>query len=232
MYRTGDVARRLPNGEIQVLGRADTQIKLRGFRIELEEIEAVLSRSVGTAAVALREERPGAPMLVGYLVRASAEGRSDEELRAKLAEHLPEYMIPSIWVRLDSLPMTPNGKLDRSALPAPDIAAPQEQAFAAPKTPLEESLASIWAEVLKVDRVGRDSDLFSLGADSIRLFQIAARANRQGIRLSARQLLDHRTVAALAAALETDDSAAPAAGRRANSLRRLYPVAAKGGATT
>ena len=137
-------------------------------------------------------------------------------------------MIPSIWVRLDSLPMTPNGKLDRAALPAPDITAPQEQAFAAPKTPLEESLASIWAEVLKLDRVSRDSDLFSLGANSIHLFQIAARANRKGIRLSARQLLDHRTVAALAALLETEAGRPSAvAESRPNPLRRLYPISAK-----
>ena len=100
--------------------------------------------------------------------------------------------------------LTPNGKLDRAALPAPDVVAPKEQAFAAPQTPLEASLASIWADVLQLDRVSRDSDLFSLGANSIRLFQIAARTNRQGIRLSARQLLDHRTIAALAAALETE----------------------------
>jgi amino acid adenylation domain-containing protein len=229
LYRTGDVARRLPSGEIQILGRADTQIKLRGFRIELEEIEAVLSRSIGAAAVALREDIAGKPMLVGYLAQASAEGRSDEALRAKLAEYLPDYMIPAIWVRLDSLPMTPNGKLDRAALPAPDITAPQEQAFAAPKTPLEESLASIWSEVLKLDHVSRDSDLFSLGADSIHLFQIAARANRKGIRLSARQLLDHRTVAAVAALLETEGDrpfATPAS--RPDSLRRLVPLGAKG----
>jgi acyl-coenzyme A synthetase/AMP-(fatty) acid ligase/aryl carrier-like protein len=233
LYRTGDFARRLPTGEIQVLGRADTQIKLRGFRIELEEIEAVLSRNVGAAAVALREDTAGKPMLVGYLVQASAEGRSDEALRSKLGEDLPDYMIPSIWVRLDSLPVTPNGKLDRAALPAPDIGAPQEQAFAAPKTPLEESLASIWAVVLKLDCVSRDSDLFSLGADSIHLFQIAARANRQGIRLSARQLLDHRTVAAVATLLETEGASPPAVVEsRPNPLRRLYPISAKGRGAT
>jgi amino acid adenylation domain-containing protein len=229
LYRTGDVARRLPSGEIQILGRADTQIKLRGFRIELEEIEAILSHSVGAAAVALREDIAGKPMLVGYLAQASAEGRSDEALRAKLAEDLPDYMIPAIWVRLDSLPMTPNGKLDRAALPAPDITAPQEQAFAAPKTPLEESLASIWSEVLKLDHISRDSDLFSLGADSIHLFQIAARANRKGIRLSARQLLDHRTVAAVAALLETEgDRPSSSPVSRPDSLRRLVPLGAKG----
>ena len=165
---------------------------------------------------------------MGYLAGASAEARSDEALRAKLAEDLPDYMIPSVWVRLDSLPVTPNGKLDRAALPAPDITAPQEQAFAAPKTPLEESLASIWAEVLNVDRVSRDSDLFFLGADSIRLFQIAARANRQGIHLSARQLLDHRTIAALAASLDKEESLPSAARSRASQLRHLFPLGSKG----
>ena len=154
LYRTGDVARRLPSGEIQVLGRADTQIKLRGFRIELEEIEAVLSRRVGPAAVALREDTAGKPMLVGYLAGALGGGACRMRwLRTRLAEDLPDYMIPSVWVRLDSLPVTPNGKLDRAALPAPDVSAAQERAFAAPETPLEASLASIWAEVLKVDRV-------------------------------------------------------------------------------
>ena len=108
--------------------------------------------------------------------------------------------------------MTPNGKLDRAALPAPDITASQEQAFAGPKTPLEVLLASIWAVGLKLDRVSLDSDLFSLGADSIHLFQIAARANRKGIGLSARQLLNHRTVAAVAALLETAGVVPPGVG--------------------
>ena len=233
LYRTGDFARRLPSGEIQVLGRADTQIKLRGFRIELEEIEAVLSRSVGAAAVALREDIPGRPMLVGYLEGISAHAQSDEGLRAKLSEDLPDYMIPSVWVRLNSLPVTPNGKLDRAALPAPNIAAAHDPAFAAPKTPLEKSLASIWAEVLKVDQVSRDSDLFSLGADSIHLFQIAARANGKGIRLSARQLLEHRTVSELAALLEAEgDRPAVAPESRPSPLRRLYPLDAKGSGAT
>ena len=233
LYRTGDFSRRLPTGEIQLLGRADTQIKLRGFRIELEEIEAVLSRNVGAAAVALRQDSAGKPMLVGYLVGASAEGWSDEALRSKLGEDLPDYMIPSIWVRLNSMPVTPNGKLDRAALPALEITVPQEQAFAAPKTPLEESLASIWAGVLKLDRVSRDSDLFSLGANSIHLFQIAARANRKGIGLSARQLLDHRTVAAVAALIETDGGSPSAVAEpRPNPLRRLYPISAKGRGAT
>ena len=231
LYRSGDVAKRLPSGQIQILGRADTQIKLRGFRIELEEIEAVLSRSVGPAAVALREDAPGKPMLVSYIAGASARAWTDEALRAKLAEEVPDYMIPSVWVRLDSLPVTPNGKLDRRALPQPH--GPHETAFAAPKTPLEESLVAIWAEVLKAGHVGRDSDLFSLGADSIHLFQIAARANGKGIHLSARQLLDHRTVAALAAFLETEsDRPSTVPESRTNPLRRLFPLGAKERAAT
>ena len=233
LYRTGDLAQRLPTGEIKLLGRADTQIKLRGFRIELEEIEAVLSRRVGPAAVALREDTAEKAILVGYLAGAPAKASSDEMVRSSLAEDLPDYMIPSVWVRLESLPINPNGKLDRAALPAPDVSAPQKRVFAAPQNPLEASLASIWAEVLKVERVSRDSDLFSLGADSIHLFQIAARANRQGIRLSARQLLDHRTVAALAAALEAEgDVTFPATESRANQLRRLFPLGAKGRTVT
>ena len=233
LYRTGDIARRLPSGEIQLLGRADTQIKLRGFRIELEEIEAVLSRRVGLAAVALREDTADKPILVGYLAGAPTKASSDEVVRSSLAEDLPDYMIPSIWVRLESLPLTPNGKIDRAALPAPDVGAPQERVFAAPENPLEASLASIWAEVLKVDRVARDSDLFSLGANSIHLFQIAARANRQGSRLSARQLLDRRTIAALAASLEMEGGATfPATESRANPLRRQFPLVAKGHTAT
>jgi aryl carrier-like protein len=189
----------------------------------------VLSRRVGPAAVALREDTPDKSILVGYLAGLPEKARSDEAVRSSLAEDLPDYMIPTVWVRLESLPLTPNGKLDRAALPAPDIGAPKEQAFEAPQTPLEASLASIWAEVLKLDRVSRDSDLFSLGADSIHLFQIAARANRRGIRLSARQLLDHRTVAALAASLETEDGATfHATESRANQLRHLFPLGAKG----
>ena len=123
--------------------------------------------------------------------------------------------------------MTPNGKLDRTALPSPE--APQEREFVAPETPLEESLASIWAEVLKVDRISRDSDLFLLGADSIHLFQIAARANGKGIRLGARQLLDHRTVAALAAVLEKESEKPSEPGEsRPNPLRRQFPLSAVG----
>jgi amino acid adenylation domain-containing protein len=204
LYRTGDFARRLPNGEIQILGRMDHQIKLRGFRIELGEIEAVLSRTGGLAAsaVALREDEPGNPQLVGYVVERPGEPRSAAELRAALSQDLPDYMIPSAWVRLEALPLSPNGKLDRAALPRPDAAADRAGEFTAPETPLEKALAAIWAEVLQIDRVGTTDDFFSLGADSIHLFQITARANRNGIRLAAKQVLKYRTIAALVPHLE------------------------------
>jgi amino acid adenylation domain-containing protein len=231
LYRSGDIARRLPNGEIQLLGRSDLQIKLRGFRIELGEIEAALSRQAGlaAAAVVLREDTEGKPLLVGYVVEQPGQPRSDAELRALLADELPDYMVPAIWVRLDTLPISPNGKLDRAALPAPGSAPLAADAYSPPETPLETALASIWAEVLKVERVGRHDELFALGADSIHLFQIAARANRQGMHLSARQLLEHRTVAELAPVLERvaatsgGDEKQPAASLRQFHRSRSIP---------
>ena len=225
LYRTGDIARRLPDGDIQILGRSDQQIKLRGFRIELGEIEAVLSRraELAAAAVALREDMPGLPFLVGYVVEHPGKLRSDDELRASIAGELPDYMIPARWVRLLQLPISPNGKLDRAALPAPDRSVSLAAAFSPPQTELEMALAGIWTEVLGVERVGRHDELFQLGADSIQLFQIAARANRQGLRLSARQLLEYRTVAELAKVLERAEVGAPRSEPRPiASLRQFH----------
>jgi amino acid adenylation domain-containing protein len=233
LYRTGDIVRRLPSGEIRILGRADQQIKLRGFRIELGEIEAALLRTagLGAAAVSLREIAPGRSALVGYVVEHQGQSRSDEELRQRLANELPDYMIPALWVRLQKLPISPNGKLDRAALPMPAETPLHAEEFAPPRTPLETALAAIWAEVLQLKRVGRGDDLFRLGADSIRLFQIAARANRQGIRLNVRQLLDHRTVAGLAAALNRSAGASDAGNSKAAvSLQEFRRVRRSGAA--
>jgi aryl carrier-like protein len=210
LYRTGDSARLLPNGEVQVLGRLDHQVKLRGFRIELGEIEAVLAKQAGLAAsaVALREDAPGAARLVGYVVERPDAPRTDAELVAALAADVPEYMIPSAWVRLGELPVSANGKLDRAALPAPRVTQATDDTFAAAETPLERKLAGIWCDVLKLERVGVTDDLFDLGADSINLFQITARANREGVSLMAKQLLQHRTIRTLAARLEAAVAAA------------------------
>ena len=210
MYRTGDLARWLPNGTLQIMGRIDHQVKLRGFRIELGEIEAVLTAKgkLSAAAVILREDVPGSPRLVAYTVENAGVSRSPEALRALLAEDMPEYMIPSAWVRLDSLPLSPNGKLDRAALPVPDATQTAKEEYVAPTTPTETTLTKIFAEVLNLERVGATSDLLKMGADSIQLFQITARANRAGIKITARQLLQHRNAVALAAADAEGDGAA------------------------
>jgi aryl carrier-like protein len=210
MYRTGDLARWLPNGALQILGRIDHQVKLRGFRIELGEIEAVLTKKalLSAAAVILREDVPGAPRLVAYYVENADSVRAPEALRALLAEDMPEYMIPSAWVRLDSLPLSPNGKLDRAVLPVPDATQTAKEEFVAPTSPTEVALTRIFGEVLTLERVGVTADLLKLGADSIQLFQITARANRAGIKITARQLLQHRNAAALAAVADLGGDAA------------------------
>jgi amino acid adenylation domain-containing protein len=224
IYRTGDLARWLPDGGLQVMGRIDHQVKLRGFRIELGEIESVLSKKaeMSAAAVLLREDTPGAPRIVAYYVEKPGASRSPDALRELLAAEMPEYMIPSAWVRLDALPLSPNGKLDRAALPVPDAGQTAKEEFVAPTTPTELALTKIFSEVLNVERVGVTADLLRLGADSIQLFQITARANRAGIRITAKQLLQHRNAGALAAAADAggveDSTAATAANRALPSL--------------
>jgi amino acid adenylation domain-containing protein len=208
LYRTGDRARRPPDGGIELLGRADGQVKLRGFRIELGEIEAALRRlpGVADAAVLLRHDPTRAPRLVAY----TTGGADAASLRDGLSAALPDYMVPAAFVALDRMPLTPNGKLDRKALPPPPEAAPgavPAQPFA---TPLEHALGAVWQEVLGVAEIGAEDDVLALGADSIHLFQIVARARRAGIGLAAKDLLRHRTVRALAAALD-GAAAAPAA---------------------
>ena len=204
LYRSGDLARWLPGGQLQILGRIDHQIKLRGFRIELGEIESVLIKKaqVAAAVVILREDIAGAPRLVAYYVEQSGALRSNEELRTLLAEDLPEYMIPSAWVRLESLPLSPNGKLDRTALPMPDSTSAIQEEFVAPSTATELTLVKIFGEVLAMARVGATADLLKLGADSIQLFQITARANRADLKITAKQLLQHRSALALGALID------------------------------
>jgi amino acid adenylation domain-containing protein len=224
MYRSGDSARWLPSGGLQVLGRIDHQIKLRGYRIELGEIESALmqQKQITAAAVILREDVPGAPRLVAYYVE-SGSALAPDALHNALSEQLPDYMIPSAWVRLDALPVSPNGKLDRGALPVPDFAPAASEEFVAPTTPTEIALAKIFAEVLHLGQVSANADLLKLGADSIQLFQITARANRSGIKLSAKQLLQHRNAAALAALVDAGegDTSATAGDPKLPSLRQF-----------
>ena len=200
MYRTGDKARFLADGSLEYLGRLDDQVKVRGFRIELGEIEAVLSQhpAVRAAAVSVREDVPGNRRLVAYVV-ASSGGVQGLELRAFLGERLPEHMVPSAFVTLDALPLSPSGKLDRRALPAPEQGPVGGGAgFVEPRSELERQLARIWAGVLGVERVGVDDRFFELGGDSILALQVISRARQAGIHLTARQLFQYPTVAGLA----------------------------------
>lgn len=200
MYRTGDLVRRRRDGQLEFLGRADDQIKLRGFRIELGEIESALAGHLGVAqaVVLLREDVPGEKRLVAYLVPTKGSAPASPELRDFLLRSLPAYMVPAAYVSLDTLPLTPNGKIDRRALPAPDWSNQSRATpYAAPGSPAEETMAGIWREVLRLPRVGVNDNLFALGADSLHVFQIAARARKAGILVTPRQILQNRTIAAI-----------------------------------
>ncbi|MDM9585830.1 non-ribosomal peptide synthetase [Nostoc sp. GT001] len=201
LYKTGDLARYLSDGNIEFLGRIDHQVKIRGFRIELGELESALRQHPTireTVAIALDDER-GEQRLVAYIVPHRIDV-SSSELRNFLQEKLPDYMMPSVFVRLDALPLLLNGKLDRRSLPAPDWTRPElEAAFIAPRTPEEQILADIWAEVLGVERVGVQDNFFELGGDSILSIQIVARAKEAGLCLTPMQLFHQQTIAQLAA---------------------------------
>ncbi|HEV2146936.1 MAG TPA: amino acid adenylation domain-containing protein, partial [Longimicrobiaceae bacterium] len=178
LYRTGDLGRRRADGSIEFLGRNDHQVKVRGFRVEPGEIEALLSEHPGVreAVVVAREDAPGDRRLVAYLV---GEALEPEALRAHLAERLPEYMVPGAYMQVERLPLTPNGKLDRSALPAPEADAYARQGYEPPVGEVEQGLAEIWAEVLKVERVGRWDHFFDLGGHSLLAVQVASRVRQR-----------------------------------------------------
>jgi amino acid adenylation domain-containing protein len=199
MYRSGDLARITSDGRVQIIGRLDHQIKLRGFRIELGEIESVVRAKTGLTevAVALREDAHGDRRVVCYYVETPHAHYDGTSLRALVADVLPDYMVPAAWVSLERMPLSIAGKIDRKALPAPHIEA-ATSTYRAPATPVELTLARIWMDVLRVERVGLDDDFFSLGGDSIQLFQITARANQSGLPLKAKELLRYPALGALA----------------------------------
>ncbi|GAB3213878.1 non-ribosomal peptide synthetase [Marinactinospora endophytica] len=197
LYRTGDLARLLADGTIEYLGRIDGQVKIRGNRVELGEVHNALVSLDGVDDAVVVDHRPEGrgPVLVGYYT-AGAE-IDPAELRARLGESLPEYMVPSHFVRIDRIPLTPNGKADRRALPAPTTAASDTRG-GAPRTATEAALADIWARVIGVERVGVHDDYFALGGDSIMMLRVRALAEKQGIHFTLTDLVRNPTVAALA----------------------------------
>ncbi|MBL9172290.1 MAG: amino acid adenylation domain-containing protein, partial [Verrucomicrobiales bacterium] len=211
VYRTGDLVRRRPDDSLEFLGRIDNQVKLRGYRIELGEIESRLASMPGVlrAVVILREDTPGDPRLVAYLVPRSDQAPNPDDLRARLKAEVPEYMIPSAFVLLETLPLTPNQKVDRRALPKPegiDAAPPREVEPPASRT--EELLGGIFRELLGVRQVGRSDNFFNLGGTSFLAVRLQARVAREtGRRLELRTLLDASTLADLAGAIDHAASA-------------------------
>jgi len=204
MYRTGDLCRWLPDGNLEYLGRLDHQVKLRGFRIELGEIESVLAQhaSVRQCLVMPREDEPGMKRLVAYLVAHPGKAPQEEELRSHLKKSLPEFMIPSAFMSLEAFPLTPNGKIDRKALPIPEYVH-QASAFVAPRNWIEEQIAGIWAKVLRLKQVGATDDFFALGGHSLLATQVVSRIRQSlNAEVPLRALFEAPTVAQLAQRVE------------------------------
>jgi aryl carrier-like protein len=225
------------DGALEYVGRADYQVKVRGYRIELGEIESVLRQhqAVEDAVVLARQNASGQKQLVGYVViekGAGAAGReqvTSADLRKYVGERLPQYMVPAILVKLDEMPLSENGKINRKRLPEPEKRQ-VEVKYAAPISPAEESLSAIWAQVLRIDNVSIDDNFFALGGDSIRIVQIVSQAQQKGLRLEAQMIYQHQTIRELAqelekAAQQADTTAAQPGGEEdTETLARLMEM--------
>ncbi|HEY2417434.1 MAG TPA: condensation domain-containing protein, partial [Steroidobacteraceae bacterium] len=213
MYRTGDLARWRSDGVLDFVGRSDAQVKIRGFRIEPGEVEAALLRQGGVAqcAVIAREDHPGNKRLVAYVVASAERVLEVAALRLALERVVPDYMVPAAFVVLPQLPLTPNGKLDRKALPAPELS--PSGLRRAPRSPQEDILCTLFAELLGVERVGIDDNFFELGGDSIVSIQLVSRARKAGLVITPREVFQHQTVEHLAAVARPAPSELAASGR-------------------
>ncbi|MCC5641834.1 non-ribosomal peptide synthetase [Nostoc sp. CHAB 5824] len=224
LYKTGDLARYLPDGTIEFLGRIDNQVKIRGFRIELGEIEREIAQhpDVREVVVLARQDEIGEKQLTGYIVPHYNSRYTHNKLRSFLQQRLPHYMVPSAFVMLESLPLTANGKVDRHKLPAPSRERPQlEQAYIAPQTDLERLLAGILSELLKIDRVGIDDNFFDLGGTSISILQVAVRVKQElGIELPVVKLFQYSTIGSLANYLYSNQNSQPSHDKLQNRAQR------------
>ena len=227
MYRSGDLARRLENGDIEYLGRMDQQVKIRGFRIELGEIEALIAQhaQVRQVAVIAREDVAGDKRLVAYLVADGQQGEVVEQLRERIRAVMPDYMMPAHFVFLPALPLTQNGKLDRRALPVPTVSrSDSDKPFIAPRNHHEQVIAEVWKAVLRVDRISVDDHFFELGGDSILSIQVIARCRQQGLKLTPRDLFSRPTIAQLAEVVGTAPAGVKASSEPATGEVALTPI--------
>ena len=226
LYRTGDLVRRLADGQLEFIGRMDQQVKLRGYRIELGEIESVLAQhpQVSDCVAILRADTHGDPRLAAYLVAEPQPSHSD--LQHFLQERLPDYMVPSVFVFMDELPLTSNGKVDRKALPAPDGSRPELQdSFVAPTNPLEEDLAKMWKELLGVERIGINDNFLELGGHSLMVMQIVSRVRADyGLEIPLPEIFRTPTIKRLAAMIEETFLASPEANNISEMLAQVEVV--------
>ncbi|WP_259472806.1 non-ribosomal peptide synthetase, partial [Clostridium estertheticum] len=205
MYRTGDLARWLPDGDIEYIGRIDRQVKIRGYRIELGEIENKLLKNeeIKEVVVIDREDKEGNKYLCAYIT--CDKEMTVPELRASLSKALPDYMIPAYFMQIEKMPLTPNGKLDRKALPEPDGDINTGVEYAAPRNEIEEKLVKVWTEVLGVERIGIDDDFFTLGGDSIKAIQVCARLSRYNLKITVRELFANPIIRELSINVKQED---------------------------
>ncbi|MHC5933188.1 non-ribosomal peptide synthetase [Nostoc sp.] len=224
LYKTGDLARYLPDGNIEFLGRIDNQVKIRGFRIELGEIEREIAQhpDVREIVVLARQDETGEKQLTAYIVPHRKSRYIYNQLRSLLQQRLPNYMVPSAFVMLESLPLTANGKVDRHKLPAPSRERPQlEQPYISPQTDLEHLLAGILSELLKIDRVGINDNFFDLGGTSISILQVTVRVQQElGIQLPAVKLFQYSTIGSLAKYLHSNQNSQPSSDKLQNRAQR------------
>ncbi|HEU0088804.1 MAG TPA: non-ribosomal peptide synthase/polyketide synthase, partial [Pseudonocardiaceae bacterium] len=225
MYRTGDLARWSAEGVLEYLGRADEQVKIRGFRVEPGEVEtALLDHPEVAETVVVARDDEGHTRLVAYLVPTDSTVPGWAQLRSWLKTNLPDYMVPSAFVTLEALPLTPSGKVDRQALPAPDLSAELEPSYQAPRTPAEQTLAEIWAQVLRVPGIGVNDNFFGLGGDSILSIQVVSRARQVGLRLTSKDIFLHQTIAELTAGVDLQAGTQPAHHNQITGPAPLTPI--------